>query len=114
VKFPFKRLFLGAALFVLFVCLFSKIRPVYFTPTSETPHIIDSHLQPDSSVTSLKIYGQRFLDGAYVQAAPGAYAPAAIPFYDLHGIGWQFDECVSFCFLRAHHEKIIFIHNTQS
>ncbi|WP_157986684.1 hypothetical protein [Chitinophaga alhagiae] len=70
------KLIIFTVLFIVWVLLFEWIKPYgYFHAGDTVTHIIDSHLQPDSSIHSLAEYGGRFFDHGYVQAAAPRYDP---------------------------------------
>lgn len=70
-------LVVSTTLFFVGVFLFSQIKSChYFTPTAAASHIVDTHLMPDGTDTSLQQYGRRFFDAAYVKEAAKAYAPS--------------------------------------
>jgi hypothetical protein len=72
-----QKLLIGTFLFALGVLLFSRIKRVgYFTPTPAVSHIIDVHLQPDGTDTSLAEYLHRFFDAGYVREAAKRYVPS--------------------------------------
>jgi hypothetical protein len=77
--FSLLRLFISVLLFVTGSLLFGRIKSCrYFEPPakgSRVTHIIDSHVMPDGSITSLKEYGSRFFDQEYVKEAANYYHP---------------------------------------
>jgi hypothetical protein len=75
-KLKLPTLLLAIALFAIGRWLFAYIERFHFFDGSETiTHIIDVHLIPDRSMSSLSDFGKRFFDHRYVKAAAALYKP---------------------------------------